>query len=69
MPFAKVRGVNINYEIVGKSGPWVALVPGGRRDISGVKLLAQEIADKGYRVMLHDRRNCGLSELFSWNLH
>jgi pimeloyl-ACP methyl ester carboxylesterase len=63
MPFAKIRGVNINYEIVGKSGPWVALVPGGRRDISGVKLLAQDIADKGYRVMLHDRRNCGLSDV------
>jgi pimeloyl-ACP methyl ester carboxylesterase len=63
MPIAKIRGVNINYEIVGKSGPWVALVPGGRRDLSGVKLLAQEIADKGYRVMLHDRRNCGLSDV------
>jgi pimeloyl-ACP methyl ester carboxylesterase len=63
MPFAKIRGVNINYEIVGKTGPWVALVPGGRRDISGVKLLAQDIAAQGYRVMLHDRRNCGLSDV------
>ena len=63
MPFAKVRGVNINYEIVGRSGPWVALVPGGRRDMSGVKLLAQAIADNGYRVLLHDRRNCGLSDV------
>jgi pimeloyl-ACP methyl ester carboxylesterase len=63
MPFAKIRGVNINYEIVGTAGPWVALVPGGRRDLSGVKLLAQEIAAKGYRVMLHDRRNCGLSDV------
>ncbi|HWE74274.1 MAG TPA: alpha/beta hydrolase [Stellaceae bacterium] len=63
MPIAKIRGVNINYEIVGKSGPWVALVPGGRRDLSGVRLLAQDIADKGYRVMLHDRRNCGLSDV------
>jgi pimeloyl-ACP methyl ester carboxylesterase len=63
MPFAKIRGVNINYEIVGKSGPWVALVPGGRRDMSGVKGLAQSIADKGYRVLLHDRRNCGLSDV------
>jgi pimeloyl-ACP methyl ester carboxylesterase len=63
MPFAKVRGVNINYEIVGKSGPWVALVPGGRRDLSGVRMLAQAIADNGYRVLLHDRRNCGLSDV------
>ena len=63
MPFAKIRGVDINYEIVGRSGPWVALVPGGRRDMSGVKGLAQAIADKGYRVLLHDRRNCGLSDV------
>lgn len=63
MPFAKVRGVNINYEIVGKAGPWVALVPGGRRDMSGVKGLAECVAARGYRVLLHDRRNCGLSDV------
>lgn len=63
MPTTKIRGVTINYEIVGTSGPWVALVPGGRRDMSGVKGLAQSIAGKGYRVMLHDRRNCGLSDV------
>lgn len=63
MPIAKIRGANINYEIIGKSGPWVALVPGGRRDMSGVQGLAQAIAAKGYRVLLHDRRNCGLSDV------
>ena len=63
MPTTKIRGAAINYEIVGKAGPWVALVPGGRRDMSGVKALAQCIADQGYRVMLHDRRNCGLSDV------
>jgi pimeloyl-ACP methyl ester carboxylesterase len=63
MPIAKVRGVNINYEVIGKSGPWVALVPGGRRDMSGVRGLAQSIAEKGYRALLHDRRNCGLSDV------
>lgn len=63
MPTTNIRGATINYEILGKSGPWVALVPGGRRDMSGVKALAQCIADKGYRVLLHDRRNCGLSDV------
>lgn len=63
MPIAKIRGVNINYEIVGKAGPWVALSPGGRRDMDSVKSLAQCVADQGYRVLLHDRRNCGLSDV------
>jgi len=63
MPSAKVRGVTINYKIIGQAGPWVALVPGGRRDLSGVEGLAEAIAAKGYRVLLHDRRNCGLSDV------
>ena len=63
MPTTKIRGATINYEIIGKAGPWVALSPGGRRDMSGVRDLAQCIANKGYRVMLHDRRSCGLSDV------
>ena len=31
MPIAKIRGVDINYEILGERGPFVALQPGGRR--------------------------------------
>ena len=31
MPVATVRGVDINYEVLGERGPWVALQPGGRR--------------------------------------
>src|ERR1700752_4455243 len=31
MPIAHVRGTNINYEVLGTGGPWVALSPGGRR--------------------------------------
>ena len=38
MPLANVRGVNINYKVLGNHGPWVALSPGGRRDISGIEL-------------------------------
>jgi pimeloyl-ACP methyl ester carboxylesterase len=61
MPIAKVRGVHMNYKILGDRGPWVALSPGGRRDISGIELLAPEVAKRGHRVVVFDRRNCGAS--------
>ncbi len=63
MPLANVRGVNMNYQIVGNHGPWVALSPGGRRDISGIELLARKVADTGHRVVVFDRRNCGASDV------
>jgi pimeloyl-ACP methyl ester carboxylesterase len=63
MPIAKVRGANINYQVLGTQGPWMALSPGGRRAMENVKSLAQCMADKGYRVLIHDRRNCGLSDI------
>jgi len=63
MPVASVRGTAIHYEVLGKGGPWVALSPGGRRPIAGVRTLAQKVADAGYRVLVHDRRNCGASEI------
>ncbi len=61
MPVASIRGVDINYEVLGDRGPWVALQPGGRRDLSGVQSLAQKIAEAGNRVLIYDRRNCGAS--------
>jgi len=63
MPVAKVRGVNINYEVLGNHGPWMALSPGGRRALDSVKGLAQQLAGHGYRVLIHDRRNCGVSDI------
>ena len=63
MPIAKVRGVNINYKVLGDRGPWVALSPGGRRDISGIERLASKVAEKGHRVVIFDRRNCGASDV------
>ena len=63
MPIAKVRGASINYEVLGTHGPWVALSPGGRRALENVKPLAQHMADQGYRVLIHDRRNCGVSDI------
>jgi pimeloyl-ACP methyl ester carboxylesterase len=63
MPVANVRGVNVNYKILGDRGPWVALSPGGRRDISGIELQASKLADLGHRLVIFDRRNCGASEV------
>jgi hypothetical protein len=57
MPIANVRGANLNYEVLGTHGPWVALSPGGRRALDNVKPLAQHMAEHGYRVLIHDRRN------------
>jgi pimeloyl-ACP methyl ester carboxylesterase len=61
MPVTNVRGVEINYEVLGERGPWVALQPGGRRGLVGVKSLGEKIADADYRVLVYDRRNCGAS--------
>ena len=63
MPIATVRGVAIHYQIVGDKGPWVSLSPGGRRPLAAVRSLAERIAPAGYRVLLHDRRNCGASDV------
>lgn len=63
MPDRIVRGVRINYEVIGNSGPWIALTPGSRRAYGELTDLAKQIAASGYRVLLHDRRNCGASEV------
>jgi len=61
MPIASIRGVDINYQVLGEHGPWVALQPGGRRALGGVKSLAEKIAEAGNRVLIYDRRNTGAS--------
>ena len=63
MPQMTLRGAHIHYEILGNSGPWVALSPGGRRPLEGVKHLAERVAAQGFRVLIHDRRNCGASDV------
>ncbi len=63
MPVAKVRGVNIFYQVVGDHGPWAALITGGRRGHDEFIPLAQKLAKGGYRVVLHDRRNTGRSDV------
>jgi pimeloyl-ACP methyl ester carboxylesterase len=63
MSEAIIRGVHINYEVVGNFGPWIALTPGSRRSYGELVGLSKAIAAAGYRVLLHDRRNCGASEV------
>ncbi len=63
VPVANVRGVNIVYKVIGDKGPWLALVTGGRRDHAEFIDLAGLIAKAGFRVMLHDRRNTGASDV------
>jgi pimeloyl-ACP methyl ester carboxylesterase len=63
MPVTEINGANISYEILGEGGPWVVLTPGGRGAKEMVKPLALAVADAGYRVLVHDRRNCGESDV------
>jgi pimeloyl-ACP methyl ester carboxylesterase len=63
MPVTQIRGVDINYEILGERGPFVALQPGGRRAGSALRPLAAKIAEAGHRVIIYDRRNCGASSI------
>ena len=63
MPTSTIRGVNIHWQTVGTQGPWLALITGGRRGYDEFIPLAEKIARHGYRVLLHDRRNTGASEL------
>lgn len=63
MPAVTVRSAHLRYEVLGERGSWVALSPGGRRPLEAVRSLAQRIAAAGHRVLIHDRRNCGASDL------
>ncbi len=63
MANATVNGININYEIIGGDGPWVALINGGRRGYAELVPLAGKIAARGFRVLLHDRRNTAASDM------
>jgi pimeloyl-ACP methyl ester carboxylesterase len=63
MPIANIRGVEIFYQVIGEQGPWFALSTGGRRSHSEFIPLAKKIAADGFKVLLHDRRNTGASEV------
>ncbi len=61
MPYANINGINLYYEDHG-SGPAVMLTPGGRGDTNALRPIAALLAPH-LRVILHDRRNCGRSEV------
>jgi pimeloyl-ACP methyl ester carboxylesterase len=63
MPTQHVRGANIHYSVLGSRGPWLALITGGRRGFGEFVPLAEKIAAHGVRVLLHDRRNTGASDI------
>ena len=63
MPFLDIRGVSIHYRVLGERGPWLALITGGRRGFDEFVPLAEKIATHGIRVLLHDRRNTGASDV------
>ena len=63
MPVTKIRGVNINWQVIGDTGPWVMLTTGGRRGHDDFVPLAEKLAHLGHRVVLHDRRNTGASDV------
>lgn len=61
----EVNGGNVVYEILGDSGDFIVLTPGGRfsKDIPGLRPLAEALVAGGYRVLLWDRPNCGASDV------
>lgn len=63
MPNATVRGASIRYEVLGERGAWVARTP-GRAQCNGLHTAPRASpADAGFRVLIHDRRNCGGSDV------
>lgn len=68
MPIATIAGAAINYEIIepagpGRDAPAIALSPGSRSPLDEMRQLGTLMAAAGYRVLLHDRRNCGASDV------
>ena len=61
MPTILIDGVSIKYEEMGSGAP-VTLMPGGRSGMEAVRGLAERLAPH-YRVIIHDRRNCGASDV------
>jgi pimeloyl-ACP methyl ester carboxylesterase len=62
----KVSGLEIEYELLGdRSAPCVAINPGGRfsKDAPGIHEMGQALVERGRRVLLWDRPNCGASDV------
>ncbi|MBU3651490.1 MAG: alpha/beta hydrolase [Limnohabitans sp.] len=63
MPYLNIHGANLFHEVYGEQGPWLALTSGGRHRYLEMAPLAQAIAAQGFRVLVHDRRNTGASDI------
>ncbi len=63
MPTTVINGADIHYETMGDRGRWLVVNSGGLHSLSEVRDLSGAFVDYGYRVLLHDRRNCGQSSL------
>jgi pimeloyl-ACP methyl ester carboxylesterase len=62
----EVSGLEIEYELVGDAkAPPIALTVGGRfsKDVNGLPQLAQALVERGMRVLMWDRPNCGASQV------
>jgi pimeloyl-ACP methyl ester carboxylesterase len=64
MPDAEIDGLRISYEVLGEGRPWT-ITPGGRfsKDDPGIRELALALAERGNRVVIWDRPNCGASDV------
>jgi len=60
----RVNEYSLVYEVIGEGRPW-AITPGGRfsKDSPGVRELAAALAERGNRVLIWDRPNCGESDV------
>ncbi len=61
MATALINGCNIWYEMAG-SGQAIIFTPGGRSPGSMMRTIADEMSCS-YRTVIHDRRNCGASDV------
>jgi len=66
MAVTQVNGLSIAHEVIGDAAarPW-AITPGGRFSMTspGVRELAVALAERGNRVLIWDRPNCGSSDV------
>ena len=65
MPTVTVDRISLAYEIIGNGPRTAVITPGGRfsKDTPGVRTLSERLAEKGLRVLIWDRPNCGESDL------
>ena len=65
MARAELGGLSVAHDVIGDGDSSWVLTPGGRfsKDDPGVRELAAALADRGHRVLVWDRPNCGESEV------